>query len=211
MHFLLATWDGGGTVPIDFGIARRLLARGHTVTVLGDPTLADEAAKSGADLVPWQRAPHRRSTALEDDLLKDWECRTPVGLFRRISNRLITGPAAAFADETMQEIRRRPPDVVVVNAAVLGPMVAAEAAALPIVAICPGIYVLPAPGMPPFGMGLKPAKGLLGSLRDRGLNAVITSAWRTGLPALNAARATYAASRPSPIRGTSCAPALPCW
>ena len=121
MHFLLATWDGGGTVPIDFGIARRLLARGHTVTVLGDPTLADEAAKSGADLVPWQRAPHRRSTALEDDLLKDWECRTPVGLFRRISNRLITGPAAAFADETMQEIRRRPPDVVVVNAAVLGP------------------------------------------------------------------------------------------
>ena len=97
MHILFATWDGAGTVPIDFGIARRLLARGHTVTVLGDPTLAEEAAHAGVELRTWRKAPHRASTAQEDDVLKDWEPRTPIGLFRRVSKRLITGPAADYA------------------------------------------------------------------------------------------------------------------
>ena len=63
MHYLLATWDGAGTAPIDFGIARRLVARGHTVTVIGDPTLEAEAARSDAEFVPWRLAPHRPTVA----------------------------------------------------------------------------------------------------------------------------------------------------
>lgn len=28
MHYLLATWDGAGTVPIDFGLAKALTRKG---------------------------------------------------------------------------------------------------------------------------------------------------------------------------------------
>lgn len=191
MHYLFATWDGGGTVAIDFGIARHLVQRGHTLTILGDPTIEAEAERLGATFVPWREAPHRKSTALEDDLLKDWEPRTPFGLFRRVSERLITGPAAAYARETEAEIRRHRPDVAIVDGAILGPMVATEALAVPTVGICPGFYILPAPGMPPFGLGLRPARGRLGQVRDRFINALVTWAWRSGLPGLNTARATY--------------------
>lgn len=189
MHYLIATWDGGGTVPIDLGIARRLVDRGHTVTVLADPTIAQDAEAVGAEHVPWREAPHRRSADPEDDVIKDWEVRTkPISLLKRLTDRLITGPAAVFARETTLEMDRRPPDAVLVNAALLGPMVAAEARGVPTVGVCPGCYVLPAPGMPPFGLGLRPARGALGRTRDVLLNAAVRRAWRTGLPALNAAR-----------------------
>ncbi len=45
MHALVTLWDGGGTVPVEMGVVRRLIARGHTATVLADPTLAADAAK----------------------------------------------------------------------------------------------------------------------------------------------------------------------
>ncbi|KGN39927.1 nucleotide disphospho-sugar-binding domain-containing protein [Knoellia aerolata] len=192
MHYLLATWDGGGTVPIDFGIARRLIARGHSVTVIGDPTLEAEAARSDAEFVPWRLAPHRATASIEDDLLKDWEVvDNPWKLFKRISERLITGPAALFATETAEELDRRPADVALVDGAILGPMVATEARGVPTVGIVPGIYIIPAEGMPPFGLGLTPARTALGRARDRALNASIKAAWRTGLPALNEARAAH--------------------
>ena len=192
MHYLFATWDGGGTVPIDLGIARRVIDRGHTVTVLGDPTIADAVRHAGAEFVPWREAPHRATDAVEDDVLKDWEVRhNPLALFRRLSDRLITGPAADFARETAREIDRRRPDVVLVDAVILGPMVAAEAAGIPTVGVCPGFYVLPAPGMPPFGLGLRPARGRAGRARDDLVNGAVRWAWRSGLPGLNGARAEH--------------------
>jgi hypothetical protein len=33
-HYLFAMWEGGGNVPPMLGVARRLIARGHAVTVL---------------------------------------------------------------------------------------------------------------------------------------------------------------------------------
>lgn len=159
--------------------------------MIGDPTIAAEADRIGAEFVQWQQAPHRRSAALADDVLKDWECRTPVGLFRRVSERLVTGPAAAYAQETAAAVRRRRPDVALVDGAILGPMVATEALGVPTVGICPGFYLLPARGMPPLGFGFAPAQGPLGRLRDTTINVAIRWAWRSGLPALNAARQSY--------------------
>ncbi len=43
MHYLVTLWDGGGTVPAEIGVARRLVQRGHTVTVLVDPTVEADA------------------------------------------------------------------------------------------------------------------------------------------------------------------------
>jgi ribonuclease BN (tRNA processing enzyme) len=42
-RYLLVTWDGGGVLPPELGVARRLIARGHSVRMLADPTAAAEA------------------------------------------------------------------------------------------------------------------------------------------------------------------------
>ena len=59
---------------------------------------------------------------------------------------------------------------------------------MPTVALCANVYSRPAPGMPPFGSGLAPARGPLGRIRDRALNAAATALWNRNLPPLNAAR-----------------------
>src|SRR5262249_57931250 len=46
-RFLLCMWEGGGTVPPELGLARKLIARGHAVDVLGDPTIEAEAKQIG--------------------------------------------------------------------------------------------------------------------------------------------------------------------
>jgi len=53
----------------------------------------------------------------------------------------------------------------------------------------PNVFLLPADGMPPFGLGLLPAKGVLGRGRDRLLGALTVALWDRGLVRLNALRA----------------------
>jgi UDP:flavonoid glycosyltransferase YjiC (YdhE family) len=65
----------------------------------------------------------------------------------------------------------------------------AAAAGIPYVVLNPTINVVPAPGVPPFGLGLMPATDEAGRRRDEELGAVMLAAWDAGLPALNAARA----------------------
>lgn len=188
MHYLFALWDGGGTVPPELGAARRLIGRGHTVSVLGDPTLAADIAATGADFRPWRQAPHRRSQAHEDDLIKDWECTSPTQVLPRLLDRLIAGPAAAFAAEVRAAHGERPADAVVASGTLLGALAGAESLGVPAVALMSNVYNRPTPGLPPFGTGLRPARGPIGRARDRALNAVVGRMWQRGLPALNAAR-----------------------
>ena len=105
MRYLLAVWDGGGATPPNLGIARLLVERGHEVVVVGDPTLAEAIAATGASHRTWPTAPQRASTALEDDLLQGLggpHARSaPSTASARAS---ITGPAARFA----ADVGRRP-------------------------------------------------------------------------------------------------------
>ena len=58
-RFLMAMWEGGGNIPPELGVARRLIARGHQVHVLGDPTIKGAAEAVGCTFSPWRRGPHR--------------------------------------------------------------------------------------------------------------------------------------------------------
>jgi MGT family glycosyltransferase len=188
MHVLVALWDGGGTVPVEVGVTRRLVDRGHTVTVLGDPTVQRDVAATGAAFQPWREAPHRRSLA-DRDIIDDTTCRTPFELMNRLLDRMMTGPAGLFAAEVGAELDRRPADVVVASGSLLGVLIAAESRGVPAVALCSNVYIRPTPGLPPMGAGLAPARGWPGRARDRVLTAVMSRLYRRGLPALNAARA----------------------
>jgi UDP:flavonoid glycosyltransferase YjiC (YdhE family) len=188
-HYLFTLWDGAGTVPPELSVARALIQRGHRVTVLGDPTIEAEARAAGADFRPWREAPHLKSRRPEDDFLRDYELTDPPALIGRLAERLICGPAAAYAADTTAAIRELAPDALVSSAFLLGPQIAGEAAALPVAAQLANIYPLPVDGRPPFGPGLPPAQ----TDDERRMHVEITEAsramWNAHLAPVNAARA----------------------
>ncbi len=190
-RFLLAMWEGGGTIPPELGVARRLLERGHQVHVLGDPTIAQRAEALGCTFAPWQRAPHRSSLDPAEDLFRDWELSNPVAGIRNFRDRFMAGPAGEFASETLDEIATVRPDALLADGMILGAMLAGEVARVPVAALMPNIWMIPVPGGPAVGPGFAPARSALGRTRDAVVRAFATRMFDGGLPALNAARATY--------------------
>ena len=62
MNYLFALVDGGGTVPPELGIVRRLVERGHDVVVLAEDSMRTDVDVSGATFRPWTTAPNRAAT-----------------------------------------------------------------------------------------------------------------------------------------------------
>lgn len=189
--YLCALFDGGGTVPVELGVVRRLVRRGHQVTVLGEDTMAEEVAPLGARFRRWQTAPNRASRRPEDDPLRDWECRTPFHLFKRVLDRQLVGPAPAYAADVTAAIEQERPDAVLCSGFAIGAAIGAEASGVPFATMLPNIYMLPARGMPPLGLGLAPARGPLGRARDKTIRRVNTVLMDTGVRRLNQVRADH--------------------
>jgi MGT family glycosyltransferase len=191
-RYLFALVDGGGNVPPELSAARQLLARGHTVTVIAEDSVMADVLATGAEMIRWLHAPNRKDRRPENDPARDWECKYPWQLVERIAKTLIIGPAADYARDVSDAIDRCRPDVVVCSMFCVGGMVAAEAAGISFVALFANVYPLPADGLPPFGTGLRPARGPLGRYRDRVLNRVTEYLWdASGLSQLNALRRRY--------------------
>ncbi|MBK7862716.1 MAG: glycosyltransferase family 1 protein [Archangiaceae bacterium] len=187
-HFMFAMWEGGGNVPPLLGVARTLLARGHTVTVLGDPTIEAEAQRAGCGFRPWRTAPHRTSLRPEDDLLRDWETKNPLEGLRNYRDKFIAGPAGRYAADTLEAIDAVLPDVMVSEYTIFGACMAAERRALPAVGLVPNIWPLPAAGAPPFGPGFMPARSWLGRLRDTVFRRLVVRTFDQAVPLLNQTR-----------------------
>ncbi|HET6560782.1 MAG TPA: glycosyltransferase [Marmoricola sp.] len=82
------------------------------------------------------------------------------------------------------------PDAVLVDVNAYGAQTRAEASGLPRALLLPSVLPLPGAGIPPYGMGLRPRRGLFGAVRDRLLWRVVERMFaRTMLPGLNALRA----------------------
>jgi len=128
--YLFALVDGGGTVPPELGAARRLVARGHRVQVLAEDSMRDEVVGTGAVFLPWVRGVNRPDRAPEHDVLRDWECRTPLQLFKRMLDTVLAGPAPGYAADLLVAVDGQRPDIVVCSFFSVGAMVAAEAAGL---------------------------------------------------------------------------------
>ncbi|WP_394823167.1 glycosyltransferase [Pendulispora albinea] len=188
MNYLFALWEGGGNVPPALSLVRKLVARGHAVTVLGDITMAGEARATGARFRAWERAPSRTSRRREQDLVNDYDIKNPARLIALLREKLVMGPAEAYAADVDLALNERPFDAVVSEYLLFGALVAAEARGVPRIALVPNVYVLPVPGVPPFGTGFLPATGPLSRLRDRIVTGISLMLWNRGLPALNRLR-----------------------
>jgi UDP:flavonoid glycosyltransferase YjiC (YdhE family) len=187
-RYLFVLWDGGGNVPPQLGIVSRLVARGHDVRVLADPSLEHDIAATGATCVPLSQAPHRYDRSPESDFVRDWEARTPIGEFARTRDRVLIGPSALYARDVLAELERAPSDVLVVDWLLFGGALAGEAAGVPTALICHNPWMVPEPGRPAPGLGLKPMSGVAGRVRDSVGNRLFTASFDRALPTLNAAR-----------------------
>ena len=128
-NYLFAMVDGGGNVPPELSAVRRLVERGHIVTVLGEDSVADEIRATGARFRRWVHAPNRPDRRPGNDPTRDWECRYPwqlidelcdvvvissavglrkpdVAIFELVLERLGVPPAAAiFVDDAVPNVR----------------------------------------------------------------------------------------------------------
>jgi UDP:flavonoid glycosyltransferase YjiC (YdhE family) len=188
MRVLQVLWDGGGNVPMQLAIARALVSREHEVRVLASTSLREGVETSGAAFVPFRRAPDVSMSSPHTDPVGDWKARTFLGSTARYRDHLIFGPALEFARDVLAELERNPADIVAFDYLLLGAGIGAEKAGVRTAALIHNPYPLPEPGIPPFGLGLMPARGALGRLRDRGLHMGGARLLKSGLNAANAAR-----------------------
>jgi len=189
-RFLFVMWDGGGNVPPQLAVARRLVGRGHSVRVLGDPTLEVEARAAGCAFSPWTTAPHRTTRDRSGDIFKDYQYTNPLKMMDAYLQLFLAEPAPRWINDTMAEIQARPIDAVVVDFAIPAALIAVEKCRIPSAMLMPNIWIVPTPGIPPFGPGLMPAKGWPGRVRDAILMRITNRLFAKALPAINAARAS---------------------
>jgi MGT family glycosyltransferase len=190
--FLFANLDVGGSVPTFATAIRRLRARGHTVRILIDDTARAEVEAAGGDFVPWTLAPNRRTYSLDEDPVKDWAPTEPGGDLLRVLDHITFGPAAAYAADTLAELRRRPADAVISLDLLFGPPIAARAAGVPVVSLATQVSVfVPIPGVPPVGPGLLPATSAEDEAVAAGVAGWFAEQVNERLPVLNEARMTF--------------------
>ena len=191
MRILVAGWDSGGGVEAVQTVVRRAAARGHQVRVLGTEGLRSRFESAGAEFRVYRYAPDNDCRSAATDLVREWEARTPLGVFARVRDRVMFGPAREFCRDVVEELDREPADVVVVDTLIPSALSGAEAAGCPSVLLMHGPYLMPRPDAPPPGRGFMPARGRLGHWRDRAAASLIMRVFRTAMPALNLARAEF--------------------
>ena len=190
-RYLFAIVDGGGTVPADTSVIRAMVERGHDVRVMADRVLAPDLERTGAEHIPWDRAPQRASLDPKSVIMKDWDAKSPIGAFSAVRDGAMIGPAALFAADVRAELQRRPADVVVGNFFVFGAQIAAEAEGVPFAFLVANLLSFPGSGTPPLGPGFKPAGGPLGRARDAAVGRVMARVFDKGLEQLNEARRAH--------------------
>ena len=166
--YLFALVDGGGTVPPELGTVRRLVERGHRVTVLAEDSMRDDVDRQRRHLPPVDRGAQPARPPPRARPLPRLGVQDPVPAVQaRCSTSSSSAPLPPTPPTRSPPIADERPDLVVCSFLAIGAMVGAEAAGLPFDVLFPNPYMLPAPGMPPFGLGSPAGQGALGRLRDR--------------------------------------------
>lgn len=186
--FLFTHWEGGGNTPPVFELVRRLLARGHRVHVLSDSCHRQEIEALGTSFGAWTSVPSRPDKSARYDPLRDYEAKSPIDLLARLRDKMFVGPAEAYARDVLDTVKRTDPDAIVTSEMQLGAMAAAESVHLPCVVLSPNIYLLPRPGVPPFGPGFQPLGGPFGALRDGVVRTLMIKTFGKGTAQYNAFR-----------------------
>lgn len=126
-NFLFATLDAGGNLPPAVGIARELVALGHRVRFLGHSGQAAAIGASGAQFRPYSHSP--RMAPAEK-----------MSAMRQVSMMVSVFTDAGIAQDLVEEARKEPPEVVVVDCLLLGALDATVKAGFRTVALVHSFY-----------------------------------------------------------------------
>jgi MGT family glycosyltransferase len=159
-----------------------LQERGHRVVLLTAPGLVDAARAAGLDA----HGVDPRIPAIE---ATDYQVSNPKArLTRGLEDLLRRGPYEAA--DLRAAIDTYAPDALLVDMNAYGASVHAEASGIPWATIMPSLLAYPGAGAPPYGLGLRPAKGPAGRLRDTVLTRMIIRMYSGAMmPGLNRLRA----------------------
>ena len=124
-RFLLVCHDAGGTVPPMVALAEALVARGHAVSMLSQPSVRVRAAAAGCELEAFSQLGDYDPTArLEDQL----EVTVPM----------VSGPSVG--DDLVRVARAAGADALVVDANLAGALAAAESLPQPSAVLLHSMY-----------------------------------------------------------------------
>ncbi|ORV97871.1 glycosyltransferase [Mycobacterium kyorinense] len=119
---------------------------------------------------------------------RDWLARNALGVLER-SIDVLCRRAVLEVDDLRQAIAGVRPDAVIVDANCWGAMAVAEAADVPWLIFSPFTPYLGSRGVPPFGPGLRPLPGVVGTVRDAVMRPVVAALFDNRvLPPINAIR-----------------------
>ena len=159
-----------------------LAERGHDVALRTLGSQVELMRARGFDAAPIDP----RIEGIEHD---DYVARTPLGAQKR-AMRVFCQRAEFESSDLRRAIDDVEPDLVLVDINAWGALAAAEAWGGPWAAWCPYPLPLPSRDAPPFGPGFRPARGVVGRLRDAALGPVMFgSLERIVAPRVNEVRA----------------------
>jgi len=164
---------------------KELRRRGHEVavrTLASEVGLLRELGFAAAPIDP----------AIEGKEHKDWQTRTSIGALQA-SLHVFFERARYEGPDLRRAIEEEHPDALLIDINTWGAMAVAENAELPWATWCPYLLPVPSRDAPPFGLGLPPARGPLGRLRDRLTGPVVLGIYNRLAPELDAVRAELGA------------------
>jgi MGT family glycosyltransferase len=171
----------GHLLPIS-ALMSELSRRGHKVHVRTLSTGVEVAQRLGftADAI---------DPRIETIQLDDWTGANPLAALR-LSVAVFGQRAAHEVADLADAAARIHPDALLVDVNCWGALSAAEAGSIPWACLSPYTPPLRSPGVPPFGLGLRPLSGVLGRMRDAAVQTTMVRAVeRVMLPPINRVRA----------------------
>ncbi len=165
-EFLFVLWAGGGNVPPQLALARRMVERGHRVRLVAPAVLRESIESAGIAFEPYSEIPEHDESVPERSLVRDFEARSKAAALAAARDNLVAAMVRPVAADVLATLERRPADAVAFDFLLFGALFAAEKAAVPAAMLIHTIYPFPAPGLPPYGMGWAPLAGPLGRLRE---------------------------------------------
>jgi MGT family glycosyltransferase len=155
----------GHLLPIS-ALLSELSRRGHTVHVRTLSTGVETGRRLGfiADAI---------DPRIEEIQHDDWKATNPRAALK-LSVAVFTRRAAYEVSDLADAVARVRPDALLVDVNCWGAFSAAEAGDIPWMCFSPYTPPLRSPGVPPFGLGLRPLPGVLGRIRDAAVQTVVT-------------------------------------
>lgn len=192
---LFVTVEGGGNVPPIYGFARKLMETGHDITILSEPCMKESVKELGASFVSYREHFLRQDT--KEDLFKDYNATL---LKNPVFDTVMFGPAAYVIQHTIELIKSRSIDLLVVDFLLFPAVIAAKYMKIPVILLNHMPEILPGPNRPPGNMGLRPGKGFAYQLRDRILGKLFELKLNEFRPKLNKILTSLSME---PLRNTS--------